>query len=127
MGATGGSVESITIQGRTFSMASDADTQRVLGGFTNEIQQNGDGTGRIIKTRVPWSLKGIAVSCDDDLEDQEFLQQINDGNNFVPVVITYSSGESYQGLGVVTGEMQFNSQASTVTLELSGQGALTKQ
>jgi len=49
MAATGGSIESITMDGREFAVAADAESQRKLGGFENEVQANGNGTARIIK------------------------------------------------------------------------------
>ncbi len=44
MAAVGGSIESVTLDGRTFAVAADAEAQRKLGGFENEVQANGDGT-----------------------------------------------------------------------------------
>lgn len=127
MAAVGGSIESISIKGRNFPVASDAEANRKLGGFENEVQANGDGTARIVKTRVPWSLDGVTVEIDDGRGDQEFLQQIADGNEFVPIAITFASGLTYQGQGTVTGEIQAGSQAATASIGLMGPGAMTQQ
>ena len=62
-------IESVTLDGREFPVASDAEAQRKLGGFENEFQANGNGTGRTIKTRVGWSLSGATISIDDDRGD----------------------------------------------------------
>ncbi len=125
--ATGGSIESVTLDGRTFSVPFDADVGRKLGGFENDVQPNGDGTARLIKTRVAWGLSDLTVSIDDDTGDQEFLQALADSNVFFPVTISYASGVIYQGTGQVTGENPVASQATTATLNLMGQGELTKQ
>ena len=56
--SVGGSIESLTLDGRTFSVAADADTTRNLGGTDNEVEMNGDGTYRIVKTRVAAKIDG---------------------------------------------------------------------
>lgn len=127
MSAVGGSVETVNINGRDFAPSSDTDVQMKLGGFETETQANGNGTGRKIKTRVPWSISGLTVECDEQNEDLEFLQAIANNNTFVAITITYASGEVYQGTGTVSGELQRSSQTATTALELTGTGALTKQ
>lgn len=127
MPAVGGSIESITMGGRTFAVAADAESQRKLGGFENEVQANGDGTARQIKTQVPLSIDGLTLTTDDDNGDQEFLKGLADGNDFFPIVISYASGISYQGSAQIVGEMQTSSQNATTTVSLMGPGILTKQ
>lgn len=122
-----GSIQDISINGREFAVAADADANMKLGGFENEYQANGNGTARQVKTRTPWSLTGVAVSIDADQGDLEFLQEIADGNDNVPIAITYASGAVYQGEGSITGEVQESSQNGTATIELGGPGKLTKQ
>lgn len=127
MAAVGGPVESVEIAGRTFAVAADAEGSRKLGGFENEVPANGDGTARLVKSRVPWMLDGLQLSVDDANGDHEFLQAIADGNDFVAMVFTLASGVSYQGDGTITGEIQFNTQNSTAGVSLSGPGNLTPQ
>ena len=125
--STGGSIEAVTLDGRTFSVAADAESQRKLGGFENELQMNGDGTGRDIKTRVGWSVDGLTVDTDDTQGDAEFLQELQDRNGFYPVSITYASGVVYQGTGKVVGETPTSSQNATTAIALMGPGKLTPQ
>jgi osmotically-inducible protein OsmY len=127
MPAIGGSIESVTLDGRIFAVAADAEAQRKLGGFENEVQSNGDGTARVIKTRVPLSIDGLTVEIDDDRGDHEFLQALSDRNDFFPIALTYPSGETYQGTGQITGEMQSSSQSATAAVSLMGPGILTRQ
>lgn len=127
MSAVGGSIESITLGGRTFAVAADAESQRKLGGFENEIQANGDGTARIIKTRVPLSIDGLTLDVDDDNGDHEFLQELSNRNDYFPIVISYASGISYQGSAMINGELQVSSQNATAAVSLMGPGELTKQ
>lgn len=127
MAAIGGSIESVTLDGREFPVAADAESQRKLGGFENEVQANGDGTARPIKTRVPWSIDGLTIEVDDSRGDHEFLQALSDRNDFWAVSITYASGIVLQGTGQITGEMQVSSQNATAEVSLMGPGILTKQ
>lgn len=123
----GGSIENITVENQIFAVAADADATLSLGGFTNEVQPNGDGTSRIIKTRVPWALTGLTVAVDDDAANQEFLQAIADDNVFVPCTIRMASGVVYQGTGTITDNLERSTQSATLTVSLSGQGTLSQQ
>lgn len=127
MAAVGGSVESVTINGREFPMAADADITRKIGGYMNEVQPNGDGSSRIIKTRESPALSGCVVECDDVRGDHEFLQEIADANEFFPIAITYANGDVYQGSGIVSGELTQSSQAATAGFDLIGTGSFTRQ
>lgn len=127
MPPVGGSLESITLDGRNFSIAADAESQRKIGGFENEVQANGDGTARVIKTQVPLSLDGITVSIDDANGDHEFLQALANSNDFFAIALTYASGAVYQGSAQMVGEMQVSSQNATASVSLMGPGVLTKQ
>lgn len=123
----GGPIERVSIAGRAFSVAQDADVTRKLGGKENEIQLNGDGTGRTIQTRVAWSLTGLQLSIDDEATDQEFLQEVSDRAAYVPINVTFASGETYGGTGTVTGELTASSANATGSLTLSGPGKLVRQ
>lgn len=127
MAAVGGSLESVTFDGRNFPVATDAEVQRKIGGFENEVLTNGDGTARLIKTRVPLSLDGLVVEIDDSRGDHEFLQELSNRNDFWPMALTYASGITYQGTCQIVGEFQASSQAATGAVSLMGPGILTKQ
>lgn len=127
MPAVGGSIESISISGRNFAVAADAEANRKLGGWENEVQTNGDGTARLIKTRVPLSISGLTLEIDDDRGDHEFLQENANNNIFFVISITYASGITYQGSAQIVEEMQSSSQNATAEVSLMGPGILTKQ
>lgn len=127
MTAIGGSIESVTLSGRNFAVAADAEAQRKLGGFENEVQANGDGTARLVKTRVPLAIDGLTLETDDDRGDQEFLQDLANQNDFFAMDITFASGGVYQATAQITGEMQTSSQNATTAVSLMGPGVLTKQ
>ena len=126
--AVGGSIESLSINGRTFPVAADAAAKRKLGGFENAVESNGDGSARILKTRVPWSLEGVVVEVSDDRADQEFLQgTISDGLDFFPITITFASGATFQGKGIITDEIAWDSSKTTAELKLAGPANMTAQ
>ena len=125
--AIGGSVESISLDGRTFSVTADSDVSKKFGGFENEIQMNGDGTSRIIKTRVPLSIEGLVISVDDDRGDREFLNELSQRSDFFPFTITLASGAIYQASVQLVGEVQSSTQNSTAQIALHGAGKITKQ
>lgn len=127
MSAIGGSIESVQLAGRNFAVAADAESQRKRGGFENEVQANGDGTARLIKTRVPLKIDGLTVECDDTRGDHEYLQDLANRNDFFPIAITYASGITMQGQAQITGEMQVSSQNATAAITLEGPGVLTRQ
>lgn len=127
MAAVGGSIESLNLAGRDFAVAADAEATRKLGGFENEVQSNGNGSARIIKTRIPLSLDGVVVEIDDDNGDHEFLQDLANGTDYFAVGITYASGSTYQGSATLVGELPVSSQNATCPISLMGPGILTKQ
>jgi len=127
MTAVGGSIESISLSGRNFPVPSDAEANRKLGGWENEVQVNGDGSARLIKTRVPLALDGLTVEIDDDRGDQEYLTDLAGQNDFFPIAITYASGLVYQGQAQIVGEVQAASKAGTAQVSLQGPGVLTQQ
>jgi len=126
--AVGGSIEEVSIEGRLFAVAADADVSRTLGGFTNDVMPNGNGSGRLIKTSVTWGLSGITVVVDDPTgSDHEFLQEKADSLEFLDVSIKYASGAVYSGRGQLTDEIAFSNQSTTASLNFKGEGRLVKQ
>ncbi len=127
MTAIGGSIESVSLDGREFAAAADVEVNRKVGGFENEVIPNGNGTSRLIKTRVPFAFDGLAIEIDDARNDQGFVQSLANGNDFFPVTVTYASGVTYQGSAQIVGEIQFSNQTSSATISLMGTGNATPQ
>jgi hypothetical protein len=125
--SVGGSIESVAIRGRLLAVPADADAQLDLGGWTNEVQPNGNGTARTVKTRKAWMTEGLSVDINHDRADQQFLQEIANLQEPVNMEITLASGHVYQGKGTLTGDLKFNTQNTTCPITLSGAGELTLQ
>lgn len=122
----GGSIESVSIKGRNFAVAADADASVKLGGFENETQPNGDSTARTIKSRVAWSVTGLTLSIDHARGDLEFLQDISDAKEEVACSVTFVSNDTYAGTGTINGELAFSTQNATAEVALGGGGKLSK-
>jgi len=127
MSAIGGSIQDISIRGRLFPVGADVDANRKLGGFETELQANGDGSVRQIKTRMPWQIDGLSIEIDDDRADLEFLQEIADSKTYEDITITLASGVTYSGRGTVIGEVQGSSQSASASVTLGGPGKLEQQ
>jgi hypothetical protein len=127
MTAIGGSLESVNIGGRPFPVAADAEVQRKIGGFENEVQANGDGSARIIKTRMPLKMEGVTLVIDDSRGDHEYLQDLANSPDFFNVNFTYVSGITWQGRAQITGDFQSSSQNATASATFEGPGVLTRQ
>lgn len=127
MSATGGSIESVTLDGRNFPVAADADSNRRMGGSTNEMQANGDGSVRMIKTRMPWQASDLSLAINDLRGDHKFLQDLADRNTLFPITATYASGAIFNGSGQVEGEVNVSSQSTTAALSLAGEGQFLPQ
>lgn len=127
MTAIGGSIESVTLDGREFAVAADAEAQRKIGGFENEVMANGDGTARLIKTRVPLQYSGITLEMDDARGDHEFVQDLANQKDFWPFAVTHASGLTYQGTAQITNELQGSTQSATLPIDLQGPGIVTVQ
>ena len=125
--ATGGSIESVALAGRSFPVTADAESNRNLGGYTNEVMPNGDGTARLVKTRTSWAITNLMVQVDDDRGDHEYLKELQDGNEFFPIAVTYVSGAVYQAQGQITGDLEAQSKETKAELSLGGPGALEQQ
>lgn len=127
MPAINGSIVTLTLNGRSFAVPADQDANRNLGGWTNTIQPNGNGTARLQKIRTPWSLSGLMISVDDTRGDHEFIQSLKEAQDWFPIAVEYTSGIVYQGSGMITGENAYSNQNGTMGLELGGPGELTQQ
>ena len=125
--SVGGPLLDISIGGRLFTVAGDADVATDLGGYSSERQQNGNLTSRNILTPKPWMLENVAISIDDTKGDLEFLQAVQDSPVDVPITVTYLSGVVRQGTGSIEGDLKSQSQATTATISLTGAGRLTTQ
>ena len=125
--ATGGSIESVSLNGREFAVAADSDATIFMGGKSNEFRANGDGlTGRDIKTVMGWKVTGLELAIDWSAGDMTFLQDLSDGAEFA-FTMTLADDTVLGGTGQLQGEFTGSTQSSTASVELSGPGKLIEQ
>jgi hypothetical protein len=115
-----GPFESHTIAGRRFVCDGDDDAVLQMNGKNNELKPNGDGTNRVIQSRVPGVLEGSNVTFDPEAGDIEFLEDIQNKGKFVDYSGTTNDGTIYSGSVVITGELKFSFKNGTVPVTLSG-------
>jgi len=127
MAPIGGSIEAVTLDGRTFPATTDADAQIKLGGWENEVQANGDGSTRLVKTRVPNGITGLVLSIDQSRGDSEFLQDLQDLKGYFAASLTLAGGSVWQGVMQIVDETVFNTQASTANVAVMGEGRMSRQ
>jgi hypothetical protein len=125
--SAGGSIQEVTLSGRRFAVAAEAESNRKLGGFENEAQANGDGSVRIVKKRVPFKLDGLQLDIDDNRLDQEYLQELANRTEMFPITVSYVNGTTYAGVAQITSELQGASMSTTATITLEGQAELVIQ
>jgi len=118
--ATGGPLESITINNRRFAIDGEVDAALVLPGYTNESKPNGDGSMRMLKTRKTGKLDKIPIVIDNARGDMEFIQEIMDSLEFVPVLAVEVDGTVWECNGQITGEPEKSTKESTMEISVTG-------
>lgn len=127
MTAVGGSIEEVSIAGRAFAVPADNEAQIGIGGSSNEVQLNGNSTGRLIKTRVALKLDGLLVEVDHSNGDLIFLQERADSADFFVFSATLADGTVYQGIAQIVDEVLGSSQNATAAISIAGPQKLTAQ
>ena len=123
----GGSLEGVTLRGRYFTATADADSSRQLGGWSNEQQDNGDGSARLIKTRKGWKITGLTLNINDNNGDQEYLQELMNLKDFFPITVHYANREIYSGVGQIVDDQETSSMNATGGVTLQGPGQIERQ
>jgi hypothetical protein len=130
MSASGDTLE-ITIEhpdvgSRNFSTKADQDVIKDIGGYTAELQMNGNGTGHKKMSAKPWELSGIESETDDIAGDQEFLQAVQDSPDLATITWQHILGTVYSGQGTLTGDLKHNTNAGYTGLSIMGPGKFKK-
>jgi len=123
--ATGGPLESITINNRRFSIDAEVDATITLPGFTNVIKPNGDGSMRMIKSRKLGKNDKIPINIDNERGDMEFIQDVMDSFEFVPALAVEVDGTVWEGSIQISGEPGKSTKEST--MEITIEGTLKRQ
>lgn len=119
--ASGGPLESITLDNRRFSVDGEANVMLSLGGYTNEIKPNGDGTFRIIKTAKVAKLKACPIVIDNARGDMEFIQERMNLSEPFSAFATEVDGTVWEGSVMISGDPEKSTKESTMEIEVHGQ------
>jgi len=119
--ASGGPLESITLNTRRFPVDGEVNAMVSLPGFTNEIKPNGDfETARIVKTAKTGKMEAIPIVIDNERGDMEFLQDIMNSFEFVDFLATEVDGTIWEGNVMVSGDPKKSTKESTMEIEVHG-------
>jgi hypothetical protein len=116
-----GSIKTVSIKSRLFSVAGDVDAKLNLGGRENEVQPNGDGTVCIVQTVSASDISGLKLRISDTRRDQEFLAEVQGLADVVPITLTKASGLTYRGKMQIVGKIEVSTKDQTAEIQLSGE------
>lgn len=120
MGVRGGDIRQLKINGREFDVDKEANVNLILSGFNNENGLTGNGSLATTQRRKAGGFTDCPVSIKDADKDLEFLQDIwNDGES-VPVIITLATGQTYSGSLAGESELIQDTGAGQVTISMMG-------
>ena len=120
-----GPFESHTLNGRRFTCDAEDDAKWKLGGKSNEVKPNGDGTSRVVQSRKVDSIEGISLVIDFDNGDDEFLQDLKNSGKMFDYSGTANDGAVFAGSVQIVDDIELSFKEGTATVSL--QGKIEKQ
>jgi hypothetical protein len=122
MGAVrAGDIRQLTIGGREIDIkGGDANVNIDLGGYSNEVGINGNGSVHNTQRRKIAGFSDCPVSVDDVRQDLEYLQGLSDAGRETDVTMTLASGVTYRGALIPVGDIVKATGDGTLTLEMRG-------
>lgn len=123
MGAIGGPLSSISLNGRVFSIPEDSSVTQQLKEIENELKKNADGTTRLLRKPQLQMLEGVKVAIDDSQNDLEFLSELNDNGDggddgLFNCVAGFPSGAIYAGRCQIIGDIKREADDASAELTL---------
>jgi hypothetical protein len=115
-----GPFESHTLSGRRFVCDAEDTAQLQIQGRNNEVKAAGDGTNRVVQSRVPGTIEGTNLVFDPSNGDDDHLQELKDSGKFFDYSGTTNDGFVWAGSVQITGDLKFDYKAGTVPVTLSG-------
>lgn len=117
----GGDIKQLTVKGRELAVkGGDANVNIDLGGLSNEMDFNGNGTVNVKQRRKFAGFSDCPVMIDDTRQDLEFLQGVANEGEPVPVTMTLATQVVYSGNLAVVGDLQKATGDGTLSLEMRG-------
>jgi hypothetical protein len=112
-----GPLEYAEIAGRRFEVDAGEDVELMLAGYSNESRPAGSGN---MLTKKVAKLGNITLPLvlDPLKQDLEFLQDVANRLDSVPVVAAFVIGTVYQGVGQIEGDLKYASQDGRADVEM---------
>ena len=121
----GGDIRQMMVNGREFDVAPESNVTYRLGGFSNESAPTGNGNMHTTQRRKLGGFESLPLSVDPSREDIEFLQDIADSGEPVPMFMTLADNTTYGGSLAIQGSVDPNSGDGQV--EISALGPVFEQ
>ena len=134
MASHGGDLVEITFNnsvvgsGAFFAKASE-DSTFDPGGYRIDDDMDsisGDGQAIYKKNLKRWSLEAVCAQDMNSREDVDKLVSLAESDIETNWTVEHSNGTVYDGFGKPVGDLQWNANAATFTLKISGSGRMTK-
>ena len=116
----GGPFTSHVLNGRRFVCDADDTAQLTTQGKTNEVKPNGDGSNRVIQSRIPGKLVGTNLCFNPENGDDDFLNELRDSGAFFDYSGTANDGSVWSGSVQITSELVFDFKEGTVPVDFAG-------
>lgn len=116
----GGDIRSFKIKGREFEPAPEAAFELMLSGYDNTYTATGNGKAVGVQRRVLGGMDGVEVSIDNSRGDLEYLIDLKNTGNVVPVNLTLADGSAWTGSLGIEGEFRFNTGEGRASFALRG-------
>jgi hypothetical protein len=116
----GGPIESITIAGRRFPCDGEDAAKITLGGYSSEVKPNGDGSVRVVGSRVLAAISDLNVQIDASKDDLEYIQEQRNSLRLFDFTVNLVDGTVYSGAMQITDEVEYDSKEGTAGISLAG-------
>jgi hypothetical protein len=152
----GGSVKSVSIEGREFPVDAACDAVFDTGGFSNTVEITGSGESIVAQERIPWQLLNVDLVISEDRgdlgflagvfnaivepfapslaipapptgPDRDFLGEVIARGTFVPITVTQADDTTHTGRGTIVGSIQRSTMTGLAKVSFAGDGEMTKQ
>jgi hypothetical protein len=112
-------IRQLMIGGREFDPKGDSNVDYKLAGFENESSANGNGSMHTTQKRKLGGFESLPISIDQDRGDLEYLQDLANKGEPVPMFMTTAT-QSYGGDLVIQGTVNANTGEGTAEISALG-------
>ena len=115
-----GDILQFLVDGREFEVAGGSNVTYRLSGFNNEHNPTGTGGMQTKRTRKLGGFDGLPIILDPTKQDLEYLQEIANKGDPVPMSMTLADGTTYSGDLGIEGDLDGSSGEGQIELTTRG-------